>query len=97
MCGAILARDPHVEVVAEASDGHEAIGLARRHRPDVVLLDIQMPYVYVPSATLPDLPDRPQCPRARATAARWRETGSRTTYDLRNSGPGHSAGRSDER
>ncbi|WP_067127419.1 response regulator [Microtetraspora malaysiensis] len=40
---AILARDPHVEVVAEAGDGHEAIALARRHRPDVVLLDIQMP------------------------------------------------------
>ncbi|WP_433211396.1 response regulator [Microtetraspora malaysiensis] len=40
---AILARDPHVEVVAEAGDGHEAIALARQHRPDVVLLDIQMP------------------------------------------------------
>ncbi|MGI5488859.1 response regulator [Microtetraspora malaysiensis] len=40
---AILARDPHVEVVAEAGDGHEAIALTRRHRPDVVLLDIQMP------------------------------------------------------
>ncbi|MFF3672186.1 response regulator [Microtetraspora malaysiensis] len=40
---AILARDPNVEVVAEAGDGHEAIALARRHRPDVVLLDIQMP------------------------------------------------------
>ncbi|SPE63817.1 Transcriptional regulatory protein LiaR [Streptomyces netropsis] len=40
---AILARDPHVEVVAEAGDGHEALALTRRHRPDVVLLDIQMP------------------------------------------------------
>ncbi|MGW6579025.1 response regulator [Streptomyces globisporus] len=40
---AILARDPQVEVVAEAADGHEAIALVRRHRPDVVLLDIQMP------------------------------------------------------
>ncbi|MEE1735020.1 response regulator transcription factor, partial [Streptomyces sp. BE147] len=35
--------DPQVEVVAEAGDGHEAIALARLHRPDVVLLDIQMP------------------------------------------------------
>ncbi|MEU0807472.1 response regulator transcription factor [Streptomyces sp. NPDC005970] len=40
---AILARDPQVEVVAEAGDGHEAIALTRQHRPDVVLLDIQMP------------------------------------------------------
>lgn len=40
---AILARDPGVEVIAEAGDGHEAIALTRRHRPDVVLLDIQMP------------------------------------------------------
>ncbi|MET9952495.1 response regulator transcription factor [Streptomyces sp. NPDC006339] len=40
---AILARDPQVDVVGEAGDGHEALALARRHRPDVVLLDIQMP------------------------------------------------------
>ncbi|MFD8939591.1 response regulator [Streptomyces sp. NPDC059578] len=40
---ASLARDPQVEVVAEASDGHEAIALTHRHRPDVILLDIQMP------------------------------------------------------
>lgn len=40
---AILARALDIDVVAEAGDGHEAIALARRHRPDVVLLDIQMP------------------------------------------------------
>ncbi|MEU6981280.1 response regulator transcription factor [Streptomyces sp. NPDC046371] len=40
---AILARDPHADVVAEAGDGNEALVLTRRHRPDVVLLDIQMP------------------------------------------------------
>ncbi|WP_323185960.1 response regulator transcription factor [Streptomyces sp. NBC_00233] len=40
---AILARDPHVDVVAEAGDGNEALALTRRYRPDVVLLDIQMP------------------------------------------------------
>lgn len=32
-----------VEVVAEASDGREAIRLIEAHRPDVVLLDIMMP------------------------------------------------------
>jgi DNA-binding NarL/FixJ family response regulator len=40
---AILAHDAEVEVVAEAGDGHEAIEAVRRHRPDLALLDIQMP------------------------------------------------------
>ncbi len=30
-------------VVGEAADGHEAVALAKRHRPDVVLMDIRMP------------------------------------------------------
>jgi DNA-binding NarL/FixJ family response regulator len=30
-------------VVAEATDGEEAVDLARRHTPDVVLMDIRMP------------------------------------------------------
>ena len=32
-----------VEVVAEAGDGREAVAVARRFRPDVVLMDIRMP------------------------------------------------------
>ncbi|MER5750233.1 response regulator transcription factor [Streptomyces sp. NPDC002088] len=32
-----------MEVVAEASDGAEAVQLARTHRPDLVLMDIRMP------------------------------------------------------
>ncbi|GAA3997031.1 response regulator transcription factor [Streptomyces sp. NBC_01352] len=32
-----------MEVVAEATDGAEAVDLARIHRPDVVLMDIRMP------------------------------------------------------
>jgi DNA-binding NarL/FixJ family response regulator len=31
------------DVVAEAENGHEAIALARTHRPDVCLIDIRMP------------------------------------------------------
>jgi DNA-binding NarL/FixJ family response regulator len=34
-----------VEVVGEAVDGREAIDLARRHRPDVCVVDIRMPEV----------------------------------------------------
>lgn len=40
---AILGSDPAIEVVAEASDGREAVDLALKHRPDVVLLDVRMP------------------------------------------------------
>lgn len=39
----ILAADADVQVVAEAGDGRAAIEAVRRHRPDVVLLDIRMP------------------------------------------------------
>ena len=40
-----LARWPEVEIVGEASDGAAAIELARRHAPDLVFLDVQMPRV----------------------------------------------------
>lgn len=32
-----------LEIVGEADDGEKAVALARRHRPDVVLMDIRMP------------------------------------------------------
>jgi DNA-binding NarL/FixJ family response regulator len=40
---AILGAEPDIEVVAEASDGAEALELAARHRVDVALMDIRMP------------------------------------------------------
>ncbi|MGW2548531.1 response regulator, partial [Kitasatospora sp. NPDC001574] len=39
----ILSSADDIDVVAEASDGRQALELARAHRVDVVLLDIQMP------------------------------------------------------
>ena len=43
---AVLLRSAEdIEVVGEAADGREAVDLATRHRPDVVLMDIRMPEV----------------------------------------------------
>ncbi len=39
----ILEAEPDLEVVAEAEDGQQAVDAVRRHRPAVVLMDIQMP------------------------------------------------------
>ncbi|GGS59329.1 MULTISPECIES: response regulator [Actinokineospora] len=39
----LLTAGGRVEVVAEAGDGAEAIAAVRLHRPDVLLLDVQMP------------------------------------------------------
>jgi DNA-binding NarL/FixJ family response regulator len=40
---ALLDAQDDIEVVGEASDGEEAVALARRFGPDVVLMDIRMP------------------------------------------------------
>jgi DNA-binding NarL/FixJ family response regulator len=39
----ILETEPGIEVVAEAEDGQQAIDAVGRHRPAVVLMDVQMP------------------------------------------------------
>ena len=39
----LLARYPEFEVVAEASNADEAIELAERYKPDVVVMDIRLP------------------------------------------------------
>lgn len=39
----LLARLPDVEVIAEASDGREAIRLVEKNEPQIVLMDLAMP------------------------------------------------------
>jgi DNA-binding NarL/FixJ family response regulator len=41
----LLEPHPGIEVVARAADGAEAVALAAEHRPDVIVMDIQMPNV----------------------------------------------------
>ena len=41
----LLERQPHLKVVAEASDGREAVAMAAAEDPDVVVMDIAMPHL----------------------------------------------------
>lgn len=40
---ALLEQQPDMEVVAEASNGREALQLIRQYQPNIVLMDIAMP------------------------------------------------------
>jgi DNA-binding NarL/FixJ family response regulator len=42
---ALLDIEDDIEVVAEAADGREALALAKKHVPDIALVDIQMPVI----------------------------------------------------
>ncbi len=41
----IVDGEEDMEVVAEAADGHQAVDAARRHAPDVAVVDIRMPHL----------------------------------------------------
>jgi DNA-binding NarL/FixJ family response regulator len=51
---------PGIEVVARASDGHEAVALAAEHQPDVIVMDVQMPGLNGIEATRQVVAARPQ-------------------------------------
>ena len=64
----MLASEADFEVVGEAGSGAEAVRLTERERPDVVLMDLQMPEVDGATATA-------------EIARRFPETRVLTTYD----------------
>lgn len=41
----ILSEDPAIEVVGKAQNGREAYELAVQHRPDVILMDVNLPVI----------------------------------------------------
>lgn len=49
---AVIHGEPDMHVVAEARDGNEAIACFREHRPDVTLMDLQMPEMDGLAATI---------------------------------------------
>ncbi len=59
---ALLSRESDIEVVGEASDGHEAISRCREMKPDVFLTDIAMPGLGGLEASLEI---RKECPETR--------------------------------
>lgn len=57
----MLESDPSISVVDTARDGNEAIAKARRHRPDIITMDLDMPRLDGISAVRAIMQERP-CP-----------------------------------
>lgn len=72
----LVDSQPDLEVVAEASDGREALEVVRATRPDVVLMDIRMPVMDGLAATAELLTD------ARTEGAPSPRIVMLTTFDL---------------
>jgi DNA-binding NarL/FixJ family response regulator len=57
---ALIADEPHMEVVAEAQSGRDAIEMACKHTPDVITMDIGLPDMNGIAATRAILREIPQ-------------------------------------
>ena len=77
----LVDSQPDLEVVAEASDGREALGVVRAARPDVVLMDIRMPVMDGLAATAELLAD-PDPPRIVMLTAKGHERDRRKALAL---------------
>jgi len=61
----LLAQEPDIAVVGEASDGEQVVALARELRPDLVIMDVVMPGIDGIAATRQI---RAECPETRVIA-----------------------------
>ena len=59
---ALLKNDPDIQILAEAADGAQAVQVARRLKPDVVLMDVMLPAMNGIEATKQIVK---QCPRTK--------------------------------
>jgi DNA-binding NarL/FixJ family response regulator len=57
---ALLETEPGLQVVGEVRNGQQAVEAARRLRPDVILMDVEMPVLDGVAATERILAERPE-------------------------------------
>lgn len=57
----LIAREPDLQVVAQAENGREAVELAREFEPDIIVMDLSMPELNGIDATKAILAERPGC------------------------------------
>jgi DNA-binding NarL/FixJ family response regulator len=56
----LLSQEPDLTVIGEAADGHEAVEITRKLKPDILILDVSMPKlsgVHVASQLSRELPE----------------------------------------